>query len=73
MPDPVSLDACPCGYNRSHFMISPECKYSLWGWMRVSFLGISTRPVRVVYRCRRCNTVLHRTNDPQILDELTYT
>jgi len=72
MPEGDALDTCSCGYERDHFMISPECKYSLWGWMRVSFLGISTRPIRVEYRCRRCLTLLHISTDPLVLDELTY-
>lgn len=54
-------------------MVSPDCLYSWWGWIRVSFLGISTRPTLVRYRCRACREILFETDEPAELDRHTYT
>jgi hypothetical protein len=37
-------------------MVSPEPKYGLWKTLVVS-IGISQRPERIEYRCRRCDQV----------------
>jgi hypothetical protein len=47
-------------------MVSAEPHYSFLGWLGLCF-GISSRPARVRYRCRRCDEVIDETTDPAIL------
>lgn len=55
---------CPCGHDRSHFMVSPEPRYSGLDWFWVLF-GITTMPREVSFRCRRCGQTFDRTTDPK--------
>lgn len=59
---------CACGHDRTHFMVSPEGKYTAFGWFWLLF-GVTTRPVRIFYRCRVCNQVFDETEDPATLDQ----
>jgi len=59
---------CACGHGREHHMVSPEGVYTVSGYLRL-FVGISARPTKVKYRCRRCNEVFSVTSDPAILDQ----
>lgn len=59
---------CSCGYGREHHMVSAEGVYTTSGYLRL-FFGISARPIKVKYRCRRCNEVFSVTTDPTILDQ----
>jgi hypothetical protein len=47
-------------------MVTAEPEYGAGGWALVLF-GVSARPVRVRYRCRRCATVIGSTTDPAVL------
>lgn len=58
---------CRCGHDRHHHMVSAEGEYTFSGYLRL-FFGISARPLRVVYRCRRCDQTFDRTTDPKVLD-----
>jgi hypothetical protein len=49
-------------------MVSPEADYTFSGWFRLLF-GISARPTRVKYRCRRCDQTFDQTTDPEVLDK----
>jgi hypothetical protein len=59
---------CRCGHNRDHHMVSAEGEYTFSGYFRLLF-GISARPTRVNYRCRRCDKVFDSTTNPKILDK----
>lgn len=59
---------CPCGHGRDHYMVSAEAEYRVLGYIQLAF-GISARPTRVKYRCRRCDTVFSTTIDPAVLDK----
>jgi hypothetical protein len=59
---------CKCGHDRAHYMVSAVGEYSAWGWFTVLF-GISTRPLRLTYKCRRCNVTFDSTDDPTELDK----
>ena len=41
-------------YDRNHFMVSPEYKYTITGWFWVTFVGVTTEPIKATYKCRRC-------------------
>lgn len=58
---------CPCGHDRDHHMVSAEGEYTFSGYLRL-FFGISARPTRINYRCRRCDKVFESTTNPKILD-----
>ena len=58
---------CPCGHDRHHHMVSPSPTHGLGGWLRV-FIGISTRPSKITYECRRCGHKISETTDALALD-----
>jgi hypothetical protein len=60
--------ACECGFFVPHPMISAVGKYTWFGWICVTLVGITTRPVRVNYVCRQCNFVLKSCTDRETLD-----
>ncbi|WP_437600661.1 hypothetical protein WMF28_03720 [Sorangium sp. So ce590] len=62
------LVQCPCGHGRDHHMVSAEAEYRFLGYIQLAF-GISARPTKVKYRCRRCDTVFSTTTDPAVLDK----
>ena len=65
--DPESeLPRCPCGHDRTHYMVSPDNHYTLVGKM-VLMLGISVEPVKVTYQCRECWKVFDETTDPKVM------
>lgn len=43
-------------------MVSAEPKYGIWSLFVVS-MGISQRPRRIEYRCRRCDQVFDSTTE----------
>ncbi len=49
-------------------MVSPEPEYTFSRWVALMF-GISARPVRIKYRCRRCDQIFDETSDPAVLGE----
>jgi len=66
-PTPNKGKTCRCGHGRNHHMVSAEGEYTFSGYLRL-FFGISARPTRIKYRCRRCDKVFDSTTDPKILD-----
>ncbi|MBK9261733.1 MAG: hypothetical protein IPM54_18270 [Polyangiaceae bacterium] len=65
---PPQEKSCRCGHNRKHHMVSAEGKYTFSGYLRL-FFGISARPTRVSYRCRKCNQTFDSTTSAKVLDE----
>jgi hypothetical protein len=62
---------CKCGYGRDHLMVSADCKYTMWGWFWVTFVGVTTRPIKVDFRCRVCTQTFDSSVDPSDLDRHT--
>lgn len=60
---------CPCGHDRNHYMVSPSPDHGVGGWFKL-LIGISTRPTRITYVCRRCDTTIAETTAPEVLDAL---
>jgi hypothetical protein len=58
---------CPCGHDRNHYMVTAAPTHGLGGWLRI-FIGISTRPSKITYHCRRCDTDILETTAPEALD-----
>lgn len=58
---------CRCGYDRHHYMVSASPSHGVGGWLRL-FVGISTRPHKITYRCRRCDDVIEESTEPEALD-----
>lgn len=69
-PSAPAPKVCPCGHDKKHFLVSPEGKYSLTGWFWVTVVGVTTRPLKISYRCRQCGTVFDESSDPEDLDRL---
>lgn len=59
-------DKCRCGFDVKHPMIETNEHYNVPGWMLL-LMGGTPRPVRVDYRCTRCQTVLATSTDPEVL------
>lgn len=59
-------DKCKCGYDKSHYMIEPHCKYDFWGWVAL-LTGITAMPLEVSFRCEVCHQVLEITTDREVM------
>ncbi|MBO85915.1 MAG: hypothetical protein CL927_11200 [Deltaproteobacteria bacterium] len=58
---------CVCGHDRTHYLVSPVPTYTGWGKFWVIFMGVSTRPVRVDFKCRQCGQLFDFTEDAEEL------
>ena len=47
-------------------LVEFECVYSGWGWLLFS-IGMSARPSRVDFICRKCNQVIDSTSELVVL------
>jgi hypothetical protein len=54
---------CGCGHDRTHYLVSPVATYTRWGTFWVIFVGVSTKPVRVDFKCRQCGRLFDFTED----------
>lgn len=59
---------CSCGHDRNHHMVSPDPVYTLTGSFWVAVFGVSTKPIRIKFRCRRCNETFEESEEPALLD-----
>lgn len=59
--------ACRCGHTCDHYMVSAEGDYGFWGLMTL-YIGITTRPKSVCFKCRRCDDVILVTEEDAVLD-----
>ena len=59
-------EKCRCGYDLRNPMVETKEHYSGPGWVLL-FMGATPLPVRVDYRCTRCEVVLGTTTDPKVL------
>lgn len=59
-------ETCRCGHGRDHHMVTAEADYTFWGWLSL-FFGVSAKPTRIRYHCRRCDEVFAETTDPTVL------
>ena len=60
---------CTCGHDRDHYMVSKDPSYTFMGSIWVAIFGISTKPIHIAYRCRRCNEVFDEVKDGPLLDQ----
>ncbi len=58
---------CSCGHDRDHYMVSRDPEYTVSGSIWVAIFGVSTRPIRLKFRCRRCGEVFEETTDKAML------
>ncbi len=58
---------CRCGHDRHHYMVTASPSHGLGGWLWL-MLGVSHRPSKITYRCRRCDSVIEETTAPEALD-----
>jgi hypothetical protein len=61
---------CPCGHDRNHFMVSREGKYTPMGWFWVTMMGVTTSPIEVSFRCRKCNIIIEKSKKPEDLNSI---
>jgi len=64
---PAVERACRCGYTRAHHMVSADPQYTVLGWLKL-VAGITSRPKKIQWRCRRCDQVIASTTDAAALD-----
>jgi len=62
----VEAESCACGNDLTHPRVMAEPRY---GWSAGFFfmLGISAPVKEVVFYCEKCETVMKRTQDPEVL------
>jgi hypothetical protein len=63
----ISAGTCRCGYTLGHHMVSPDPEYTILGWIKL-VVGITSRPTKIKYRCRRCDEVIASTTAAEDLD-----
>jgi hypothetical protein len=56
------LPRCKCGHDRHHYMVSAVPIYNWWKLFVVS-MGISQKPERIDYHCRRCDKTFDTTDE----------
>lgn len=66
MADPPVL-RCACGYDRHHRMVRAEPNYGFGGWICL-IVGVTARPERISFRCRRCYIVIEESTALDALD-----
>jgi len=64
------LKTCRDGFDKNHHMVTPQAEYSGIGWFLVTF-GITTRPVKIKYKCRKCNEIFDESTSNEDLDKNT--
>ena len=64
------LNKCKCGHDRTHYLVSAKCKYTFAGWLWVTLVGVTTRPLKIDYQCRRCEQIFDTSQEPEDLDSL---
>ncbi|APJ02587.1 hypothetical protein [Silvanigrella aquatica] len=65
-----TVKTCRDGFDRHHHMVTPVAEYSGIGWFLVTF-GITTRPSKIKYTCRKCNEVIEESSSKEDLDNNT--
>jgi hypothetical protein len=58
---------CRDGYDRYHHMVTAKAEYSGLGWFLVTF-GITFRPKKIRYFCRKCGEVFDESSQKEDLD-----
>lgn len=55
---------CRCGHERDDFWVSPQARYSLYGFVMGVFMGLSgTLPRSIRFKCRKCGEVIEERYD----------
>ncbi|HSN99137.1 MAG TPA: hypothetical protein VLS89_12670 [Candidatus Nanopelagicales bacterium] len=62
----TSLPTCGCGHDRTHYMVSAEPQYTLGGYLLL-LLGVTVKPIKLKFRCRRCDGIFDMTTDPKLI------
>ena len=65
-----TLKTCRDGYDKNHHMVTPQAEYSGIGWFLVTF-GITSRPTKIKYKCRKCNEIFDESTLKEDLDKNT--
>ena len=56
--------ACRCGHTKDHFWVSPQARYSLYGFVMGVFMGLSgTMPKSIRFVCRKCGQIVEERYD----------
>ncbi|WP_186646585.1 hypothetical protein [Fluviispira vulneris] len=66
----ITLKTCRDGFNKYHHMVTPKAEYSGIGWFLVTF-GITIRPKKIKYMCRKCNEIFDESSSKEDLDRNT--
>ncbi len=60
---------CRCGTDRFAPLVVPSPVFGAFGWFLL-VLGATPKPLRVEYRCSRCNHYFGYTTDPEVLKKV---
>ncbi|MGA2668176.1 MAG: hypothetical protein ABSF32_04585 [Ignavibacteria bacterium] len=62
---------CSCGHMKDNPLVSAKTKYGRWGWLLLS-IGISPKPVEIIYQCQKCGEIVETSKDPVLLEKYRY-
>jgi hypothetical protein len=65
-PETTDLPACKCGHDKTHYMVSAERRYTVWGWFLALFMNAGATPNKIEWRCRRCREIIDASSDPDV-------
>ena len=57
---------CRCGHDRDHPDVDAKPSYGFWAWVAL-LNGISGKPKKITWQCRRCGDILGKTRNPKVL------
>ena len=63
------FEKCPCGHDRKHHMVSERREYTAWGKFWMILMGVSSRPIKIDFVCRRCKIRFDFIKDEKELNQ----
>lgn len=50
-------NTCKCGYKIDDYRVERKIFYSKFGWFLYG-IGMSAKPIKVIYQCNECGTII---------------
>lgn len=65
------MKKCSCGNDRNSKGVVHKTHYSAAGWLLLSLIGMSAKPVKVEFTCTKCGKTFESSVDPAVLKMFT--
>jgi hypothetical protein len=63
------LKKCTCGNDKNSKATVHKCHYSSMGWILLSLVGMSAKPIKVDFTCTKCGETFESSTDPEVLKQ----